>query len=228
MKTNLLLIAVFLCSSLLYSQVGINTETPSATLDVRSTPSELSKTDGITFPKLSGDELKAKDANYDTDQTGTIVYVTQGLAEIDRTPKTIKVSAPGPYYFDGEIWQAGVPQSPQFFYMPAVIFDTSATGSSLTRDLYTDYVNQFTGINPYYIAHGAAGSSMSYTGGLIASTNAPTSMQVFDSNEMYYYITYYDEEVFANLSIDENGVLTYDIIGNANDTSYMNIVFVIK
>src|SRR5690554_8158983 len=57
---------------------------------------------------------------------------------------------------------------PRFFYMPAVIFDTSAIGNNLTRDLYQDYVNQFTGGDPnsstpttYNIAHGATGHNRS-------------------------------------------------------------------
>ncbi|WHT38407.1 hypothetical protein QNH98_15435 [Myroides sp. mNGS23_01] len=120
--------------------------------------------------------------------------------------------------------------APQFFYMPAVIFNTKTTGTNLTRDLYQDYKNQFTTASgtSYNIAHGAAGGSLPYDGGVIGSTNAPAVMDVFDRGELYYYITYYDKNVFANISINENGVLKYDIIGTATPASYMNIVFVIK
>ena len=123
---------------------------------------------------------------------------------------------------------------PRFFYMPAVIFDTSATANGLQRNLYQDYVNQFTGgvsgdgSTTYDIAHGASGSGMPYTGGLIGSTGAPADIVTYGATEMYYYITYYDTAVFANVSISESGILSYDIIGNVNETSYMNIVFVIK
>lgn len=34
---------------------------------------------------------------------------------------------------------------PRFFYMPSVIFNTTTLGTALERDLYQDYVNQFTG-----------------------------------------------------------------------------------
>lgn len=120
--------------------------------------------------------------------------------------------------------------APQFFYMPAVIFNTKTTGTNLTRDLYQDYKNQFTTARgtSYNIAHGATGGSLPYDGGVIGSTNAPAVMDVFDRGELYYYITYYDKNVFANISINENGVLKYDIIGTATPASYMNIVFVIK
>ncbi|MGG5578737.1 hypothetical protein ACPDHL_15555 [Myroides sp. C15-4] len=120
--------------------------------------------------------------------------------------------------------------APQFFYMPAVIFNTKTTGANLERDLYQDYVNQFTTASgtSYNIAHGANQGSLPYDGGVIASSGAPAVMDVFDRGELFYYITYYDTDVFANISINENGVLKYDIIGTATPASYMNIVFVIK
>ena len=120
--------------------------------------------------------------------------------------------------------------APQFFYMPAVIFNTKTAGTDLTRDLYQDYVNQFTTAvgTEYNIAHGANGGSLPYDGGVIGSTNAPTIMDVYGKRELHYYVTYYDKKVFANISISEDGVLKYDIIGTATPASYMNIVFVIK
>lgn len=124
--------------------------------------------------------------------------------------------------------------APQFFYMPAVIFDTKKQGTDLQRDLYKEYVNQFTGGKvgegnaDYPIAHGADGYTMSYTGGIIGSHGAPNDIAVFNKEELYYYVTYYDTKVFANLSISPEGVLIYDIIGNATPASYMNVVFVIK
>ncbi|UVD79175.1 hypothetical protein NWE55_13740 [Myroides albus] len=129
--------------------------------------------------------------------------------------------------------------APQFFYMPAVIFDTKSKGTGLVRDLYQEYVNQFTGGKAgvekagvekegYPIAHGAGGYTMPYTGGIVGSDGAPADIAVFGSGELHYYVTYYDTKVFANLSIDKDGKLTYDIIGNATPASYMNIVFVIK
>ena len=76
MKKNFLIVSTLLLSSFAFSQVGINTESPKATLDVTATPTNLSKVDGFLAPRLTGDELKAKDALYDTPQTGTIVYAT--------------------------------------------------------------------------------------------------------------------------------------------------------
>src|SRR5699024_7309228 len=132
---------------------------------------------------------------------------------------------------DGKpVWKK---EAPRFFYMPAVIFNTKNTGTGLTRDLYQDYVNQFQGVNPYDIAHGAnnAGAnetSMPYDGGIISSDASKPTIEVYESDELIYYVTYYDTEVFKIHGISPEGILEYDIIGNATPSAYMNIVFVIK
>lgn len=66
-------------STFAFAQVGINTETPKATLDVVGTPTDLTKADGIIAPRISGNNLANKDALYTSAQTGTIVYVTSGV-----------------------------------------------------------------------------------------------------------------------------------------------------
>ncbi|GAA4154189.1 hypothetical protein GCM10022217_10910 [Chryseobacterium ginsenosidimutans] len=90
---------------LAYSQIGINTDMPRATLDVMAIPADLTKTDGFIAPRLKGSELKAKDGNYTILQTGAIVYITEALIPTDTTPKTVNVTAVGYFYFDGSIWQ---------------------------------------------------------------------------------------------------------------------------
>ncbi len=111
---------------------------------------------------------------------------------------------------------------PKFFYMPPVIFDTSAySGTPIvnqTRNLYQEYINQFTAANTTMVRSDVGGASE-------APVNIP---HLPNATDMYYYITYYDTAVFSNLSIDANGVLTYTLIGNATDASFMNIVFVVK
>src|SRR5699024_7108959 len=108
--------------------------------------------------------------------------------------------------------------APDFFYMPAVIFDTSVNGTA-TRNLYEEYKDQFTG-GDLDIAHGVNGSSMPYTGGLVGSAGAPQAIHVYESDELYYYVTYYDEDVFENLSISADGKLTYTVKNNAEPHSY--------
>ncbi|UUV22266.1 hypothetical protein [Paenimyroides aestuarii] len=183
-----------------------------------------------TTVELGGNLNKAttitQNANPLTIATGGTALTISGLPTGVTADKALVATA------TGVVKQ--VRQAPRFFYMPAVIFDTSANGTNLTRNLYDEYVKQFqggqagAGSTTYNIAHGAAGYSMPYNGGIVASTGAPADIPVYGSNELYYYITYYDTAVFSNLSINASGELTYSIISNASNVSYMNIVFVVR
>lgn len=104
MKQKFLLITAFAISALGYSQVGVNTDQPKATLDVVGKPTVATVADGVILPRLSGDQLKAKDTTYGTSQTGTIVFVDTAVTTA--STKTANVTAKGYYYFDGSIWQA--------------------------------------------------------------------------------------------------------------------------
>lgn len=131
-----------------------------------------------------------------------------------------------------------VKAAPRFFYMPAVVFNTDnqTTGSTtLTRDLYQLYANQFNGTDHHIVqgantAGTAAVETVHYTGGVVSSANAtnPLSSYLFTRGELEYHITYYDQTVFEIVGITEDGELQYKIIGEATPMSYMNIVFVIK
>ncbi|MBB6369489.1 hypothetical protein [Chryseobacterium shigense] len=89
-----------------FGQVGVSTPDPKATLDVAAVPADLTKTDGIIAPRLTADQVKAKDNIYGAAQTGSIVYVTQALTTVLPTgAKSANLTAPGYYYFDGTIWQ---------------------------------------------------------------------------------------------------------------------------
>ncbi|WP_242661210.1 collagen-like triple helix repeat-containing protein [Flavobacterium johnsoniae] len=99
---------------------------------------------------------------------------------------------------------------PKFFYMPSIVFNVSTITAGLTKDLHQEYVNQFG--TPQVSSSGASGS-------------IPT----LDATALEYYITYYDTALFENVSIDANGVLTYDVKStNTTGYSFMNIVFSIK
>lgn len=80
--------------------VGINTESPKATLHVLGSPTDTSKLDGIIAPIITGDELAAK--TYGSDQTGAILYVTASAT--NKTGQVINVSKIGYYYFNGSEW----------------------------------------------------------------------------------------------------------------------------
>ncbi|SFR31625.1 hypothetical protein SAMN04490243_0298, partial [Robiginitalea myxolifaciens] len=96
------------------------------------------------------------------------------------------------------------------FYPPSIAIDASANGTGFTVDLYAQYIAQF-------------GTPA------VASAGAPTALPTYAANELYYYVTYADPAVFDNMSIDANGVLTYDIIGQPTDyNSLINVVFVVR
>ena len=101
MKNHLIVLSTFI-SSIGFSQVGVNTNEPKATLEVVASPSDNTKVDGIIAPRLAGDELKAKDALYGADQVGAIVYVTSAVTvPIDKTSNVTEV---GYFFFDGDKW----------------------------------------------------------------------------------------------------------------------------
>ena len=107
--TKIFIAAIFLTiSGTAYAQegrVGINTSTPAATLDVVASATDLTRTDGFIAPRITGDQLKAKDSNYTTAQDGAIVYVTAVVAST--SDKTTNVTSIGYYYFDKTQGTAG-------------------------------------------------------------------------------------------------------------------------
>ncbi|MCO5725517.1 hypothetical protein, partial [Robiginitalea marina] len=98
----------------------------------------------------------------------------------------------------------------RIFYPPSIAIDASTNGTGLTVDLYAQYLAQF-------------GTPA------VASAGAPAAVPTYAATDLYYYVTYADPAVFANMSINANGVLTYDIIGQPADyNSLINVVFVVK
>ena len=105
MKKNIILLGTLIISSIAYSQVGINTDQPKATLDIKASPTSTTKIDGFIAPRLTGNELQAKDALYTNDQDATIIYATAPVTTA--TDKTFNVTSIGYYYFDKTQGTAG-------------------------------------------------------------------------------------------------------------------------
>ncbi|NML69064.1 hypothetical protein HHL23_04570 [Chryseobacterium sp. RP-3-3] len=101
MKKVLQVLAV-LCIEIAYGQLGVNTLTPQATLDVTSSPNK-NVPDGIIAPRATGDQIRANDLLYAAPQRGAIVYATAAVTA--PSPKTVNITAVGYYYFDGTIWK---------------------------------------------------------------------------------------------------------------------------
>lgn len=109
---------------------------------------------------------------------------------------------------------------PNIFYPPSIAIDVSAySGTTITNetiDLYAQYQAQY-------------GSPMVSSVGPGPGNTAPAAIPTYTSSELYYYVTLFDTSVFANVSIDENGEMTFDIIGAPADyNSLINVVFVVK
>ena len=96
------------------------------------------------------------------------------------------------------------------FYMPSMVVDTNTIGSTKQIDLFNVYKNQFE--NP-----------------MVKSANAKPSIPYYaDAKKLYYYITYYDNNVIDNVDITEEGLMNYTVKGTPSDVSFMNVVFVVK
>jgi hypothetical protein len=83
MKKQTLLLATLLSSAFTFAQVGVNIQTPHATLDVTGKPADASSLDGVIAPRMTGAELRAK--TYTATQTGALIYVTTGRYGAGRT-----------------------------------------------------------------------------------------------------------------------------------------------
>lgn len=79
--------------------VGIKTDAPQTTLDVRAEATDTSMPDGVLVPRLTVTELHAKSAVYGADQNGALVFVTSNTQGGAGT-KVEKVKDPGFYYYD--------------------------------------------------------------------------------------------------------------------------------
>ena len=86
---------------LVQGQVGINTQTPEATLEVVGKPNDITHFDGIIPPRITGDQLAAK--TYSSAKKGTIVYVT--LPPTILSGQVLYTAKSGLYCFDGNVWK---------------------------------------------------------------------------------------------------------------------------
>lgn len=103
MKKNFYTTMFLLSFNLFFSQVGINTPDPKASLDISAKTTDGSQPEGIIAPRLTGDQIKAGDASYGADQKGTLIYAISAVAV--PSTKTANITEEGYYFFDGNIWQ---------------------------------------------------------------------------------------------------------------------------
>jgi hypothetical protein len=111
---------------------------------------------------------------------------------------------------NGDVVQSNTARSARIFYPPAIVIDVSTISTGESIDLWQEYQNRF-------------GSP------LLSSPSAAGAIPTYSREELEYYITDLDNAVFDNLSLDDNGVLTYDVVSvPPGNCTFINVVFVVK
>ena len=172
MKFNKLILSTCLFASITsFGQVGIGTDVPSVTLDVKGKPEDASVTDGVLTPRIKGSELKAKNALYDLEQNGTLIFVTE--ADPNPSTKTINVKSEGYYYYDAdnEVWQKLAIELPELSFTK-IVFVNNENPNTAT---------QFSDVSRYVVS-GTGQSAVCQV-----NTNfTPTAG--LDRNQNYFYV----------------------------------------
>ncbi|WP_430614926.1 hypothetical protein [Flavobacterium sp. JP2137] len=201
-KVFTLVVSLLALNALAQVKVGNNPQTinPNALFEIEGNK-------GLLLPRLALEKTTLS-APLTAHVVGMTVYNTATVNDVK----------PGFYYNDGVKWAKMVTaddKAVKFFYMPSITFDTSQTRVGQTKNLYLEYKKQF---------------SLDPAGYHVVSSGAPTAgIPYFDSpTDLYYYITDYDHTVFSNITILDNGIMTYDVTAAATDCSVINIVFVVK
>ncbi|UWX62581.1 hypothetical protein N0B40_09865 [Chryseobacterium oranimense] len=124
-------------SSLCFAQVGINTDMPKATFEIKG-KSTITDVDGIIVPRLTRQQLTSKgNTLYGTDQNGTIIYITDVSAGDNLSQRSNILSA-GYYYFDGmaNLWQKMITQTDAVSMEPWQIAGSSVKATSNVQNIY--------------------------------------------------------------------------------------------
>lgn len=129
--------------------------------------------------------------------------------------------SPGIYYNNGTRWIALVPQNTIFFYAPSIVVPTetsvpeyNSANQTFTLDLHAVYSQQF----------GLTDATSS------AKNPSAGALPVLTKNQLDYFVTYYDKDVFTSVAISNDGVLTYKLKSGftITESTFLNVVFKIK
>ena len=86
-------------------RVGINTETPNTTLEVKGSPNDTEVIDGFIPPKITFTQITAK-TNYNHHQTGALIYITDTTnSEGIYNHQNQFIRTQGYYYWNGTTWR---------------------------------------------------------------------------------------------------------------------------
>jgi hypothetical protein len=114
---------------------------------------------------------------------------------------------------NGDVMEMNTAKNSRIFYPPAMVIVVDSVGTGFDLNVHKSYTALFSG----------GGSSF------VKSTTAPGAIPTYAADELYYYILDYDDSIFDNVTINDVGIMEYDIIATAvNNCSFINIVFVVK
>ncbi len=126
---NFIIVFLILFSvNIITAQVGVNTISPGATLDITGQPTDTAVLDGIIAPRITGDQLRAK--TYTAAQTAAVIYVT--AADSSPAGQTIDVTQVGYFFFNGSKWVALTAEEDDDFYEVG----TTVAAQAITDDIY--------------------------------------------------------------------------------------------
>lgn len=184
-KTVFLLSALFGIEA--YSQVGINTDLPKATLDVAGKPTSITDYDGIIAPRITRSQLTSKNL-YTTDQNGSLIYVA--IIDGSTNGQTIDVTTTGYYYFDSALavnkWiKVGNGSGPAINVTGTLPITANTTGANTTIGINRNSLNKGTGTNTATDAFTVTGGNAnSVVGGADVSLTVNNTAPLWNANQI--------------------------------------------
>lgn len=224
MKKVILTIGILAGVSSTFAQVGrvgINTDDPKATLHIKADKDNKDTNPGLIIPNVS----EVNTLNDNEHEESTLVYYSGGsnsayINQNDQSTTENIGSKKGFYYYDGTDWQRIIRKAQ--FYMPSIVVPT--TVGTHTINLYEEYIKQYADSNGSNTSNKQA-PNRSWN---IQTNNSNNSLKTYAKDDLDYFVVYYDSNVFTNLSITEDGVLTYTVTAegakNISAQTFMNIV----
>lgn len=102
MKKIYFTLSLLLCTGLFSAQVGINTTTPLATLDIRG-KNPATNIEGILIPRFSGDEIFKMPISESEGTEGILVYATSAASPHNQKGTGVNLKGKGFYYWDSAV-----------------------------------------------------------------------------------------------------------------------------
>lgn len=210
-------------------RIGINTDKPKATLHIAADNDNNDINSGLIIPDVGMDKLNAEEH-----EESTLVYYSGGSnsAYINQNENSTTEnigSKKGFYYYDHDNndkndWQRIIRKAQ--FYMPSIVTPTTQGDHSI--NLYEEYLKQYAHENVSNVDKDDKSIITSSSNRPIASSVGASPLKIYKKDDLDYFVVYYDKNVFTDLNITPEGVLTYEVTAegakNISAQTFMNIV----